>query len=120
MTDADFPDFTEDAYRSAVVLASRAYTFEPFGTDADEPHVLWRHDVDVSVHQAARLAAIEAEAGVRSTFFFSFHSAFYNLLEREVADTARAALAHGHWLGLHYESEFYGGVHAGRIEQEAS
>src|SRR5207248_7872187 len=67
----------------------------------------------LSLHDALPICA-------RSTFFFSFHSAFYNLLEREVADKARAALAHGHWLGLHYESEFYGGVHAGRIEQEAA
>jgi hypothetical protein len=122
LTDGGFADFTEDGYRRALALAcaTPAYSFEPFGTDTDAPHVLWRHDVDVSVHRAARIAAIEADHGARSTFFFSLHSAFYNLLEREVAGAARAALAHGHWLGLHYDSAFHGGVRADEIEREAA
>jgi hypothetical protein len=102
--------FTEDAYRRALVLAKRSYTFEPFGSDSVEPHVLWRHDVDVSVHRAARLGALEADEDVSATYFFSFHSSFYNLLERSVLDQARATLRRGHALGLHFDSSFYGRI----------
>lgn len=116
----DVSDFTEDGYRSALVLAKSRYAFEPFGTDSEEPHVLWRHDVDASVQRAARLAAIEAEEGVRATYFLSFHSAFYNLLERPVVDAARETLSHGHWLGLHFDSAFPGSADvAERIDREA-
>jgi hypothetical protein len=113
--------FTEHEYRRALVLAKRSYRFEPFGTESEEPHVLWRHDVDASVHRAARLASIEAEEDVRATYFFSFHSSFYNLLERPVLDAARTALRPGHWLGLHFDSSFPGsGDLADRIEREAA
>lgn len=120
MSDVD-ADFTEDGYRRALARAKAFYSFEPFGTDASEPHVLWRHDVDASVHRAARLSAIEAEAKVRATYFLSFHSSFYNLLERPVLDAARAIVDAGHWLGLHFDSAFPGrGDLSERIAREAT
>ena len=114
-------DFTEDAYRRALSSAKTSYSFEPFGTNSTERHVLWRHDVDASVHRAARLAGIEAEEGLRATYFLSFHSSFYNLLERPVLEAARALPASGHWLGLHFDSTFPGhGDIADRITREAA
>jgi len=93
------------------VEAKRHYSFEPFGTRSTEPHVLWRHDVDLSVHRAARLAGIEAEEGVAATYFFSFHSAFYNLLEQTVTKLARQIVgADPHRLGLHFDTSFYGRI----------
>ena len=107
----DFADFTEGAYRLAVMETRRRYRFEPFGTRTTEQHVLWRHDVDVSVHRAARLAAIEAEEGATATYFFALHSPFYNLLERQVTQLARTTFAAGnHWLGLHFDTAFYGAI----------
>ena len=99
----DFADFTEDAYRSLVTTARPRFAFEPFGTTCERPHVLWRHDVDFSVHRALALARIEAEAGARSTWFLHPQSAFYNLLESEVLERARRILDLGHWLGLHFD-----------------
>jgi hypothetical protein len=121
MSTGENADFTEDGYRRALVLAKARYAFEPFGTQSVESHVLWRHDVDVSVHRAARLAAIEAEEGVRATYFLSFHSAFYNLLEPQVLAAAKATLEAGHWLGLHFDSAFPSqGNLVERIEREAT
>lgn len=121
MRRVDSSDFTEDGYRDAVALAKRSYSFEPFGTKLEDPHVLWRHDVDASVHRAARLARIEAEEGVRATYFLSFHSPFYNLLEPAVHHAAREVLDAGHWLGLHFDSAFPGrGEVAERIAREAA
>jgi len=117
----DFSEFTEEGYRRALGLAKSAYSFEPFGTADEGSHVLWRHDVDASVHRAARLAAIEAEEDVRTTYFLSFHSSFYNLLERPVLDAAQEVLAAGHWLGLHFDSSFPGpGDVSDRIAREAA
>jgi hypothetical protein len=105
-----FDDFTETAYVALLDSARRRFAFEPFGTSCRDPHVLWRHDVDVSVHRALALARAEAQAGVRSTWLLSFHSAFYNLLEAEVAGRARQIFELGHWLGLHFDLSAYPGI----------
>jgi hypothetical protein len=107
MAATDIDEFTEAGYSALVEMARGRYAFEPFGTRLDQPHVLWRHDVDASVHRALRLAEIEAEAGVKATYFLHLHSWFYNLLEREVLDRARRIGELGHWLGLHFDLGFY-------------
>ena len=45
----NFSDFTEKHYITLIKLAKKKYLFEPFTTKTEEPHVLWRHDVDSSV-----------------------------------------------------------------------
>ena len=100
----DFADFTEDAYAEMLGVAARRWAFEPFGTRAEGPHALWRHDVDFSVHRALALARIEADAGVRATYFLSLHSELYNLLEPGVTERTRAIFELGHWPGLHFDA----------------
>ena len=102
-----FADFTEGRYREMLAAARRTYSFEPFGTTSRTPHVLWRHDIDLSPHRALRLAEIEAEAGVRATYFLYLHSEFYNLLEAEVFGRVQGILELGHWPGLHFDPSFY-------------
>jgi hypothetical protein len=107
----DYREFTEAGYRRVLSEAKRRYRFEPFGTDYEEPHVLWRHDVDLSVHRAVRLASIEAEEDVTATYFFWLRSPFYNLFERQMTDLARRIItAHGHRLGLHFDSGFFDAI----------
>ena len=103
-----YDDFTESHYLSVLQVAKRSYSFEPFGTRLRHPHVLWRHDIDLSVHRAARLAQIEADLGVSSTYFFLLHCEFYNMLERTVVQLARGISDLGHWSGLHFDLGFYG------------
>lgn len=101
-------DFTEAAYAHAIELARRSYEFASFTSRPNGRHVLWRHDVDFSVHRALRLAEIEADRGVIATYFMYPHSQFYNLLSELVLPKARAILALGHHLGLHFDPTFYG------------
>ncbi len=106
-SDRNFENFTEASYRDILVAALERYAFEPFGTVATGPHVLWRHDVDYSVHRAVALARAEAELGVRSTYFISLHSDLYNALEPGVHARLREIAALGHWIGLHFDPGFY-------------
>jgi hypothetical protein len=103
-----FADFTRDNYAALVRLALKRYkatTYDAF--NPGERFLLWRHDVDFSVHAALRLAEIEAREGLVSTYFFLLHSEFYNLLEAECFEAARKILALGHRLGLHFDHKFW-------------
>lgn len=63
---------------------------------AGKPLLLLRHDVDQSPTSALRMAAIEAELGVLSTWYFRWRTA-----DRSVVSAIRDA---GHAVGLHYET----------------
>jgi hypothetical protein len=100
-------EFTDDAYRALLEVARRGYRFEPFGTASRSRHVLWRHDVDVSVHRALAMARVESSMDVRATYFLLLHSPFYNLLETGVRRAARELATLGHRIGLHFEGAYY-------------
>ena len=109
--ESSYPQFTEAGYRELLRLAKRRYTFAPFRDYRGAPpgSVLWRHDLDFSVHRALALARIEAEEGTHSTHFVLLHSAFYNALEAEVAGRIREIVSLGHDLALHFDPRFYDG-----------
>ena len=102
-----FEDFTEKYYKKLIINTKKNYSFESFTTRTKSSHVLWRHDIDFSVHRAAKLAKIESDLGVKSTFFFKLHSEFYNLFEKEVLCKAQEIVELGHDVGLHFEYHFY-------------
>ena len=104
-----FADFTRESYRQLLRLAGKTWVFRGY-TDfrPDERFLLWRHDLDSSVHAGRALARIEAEEGVAATHFVRLHSEFYNAFEKDSADCLREIAALGHAIGLHFESEFYG------------
>lgn len=104
-----FADFTRENYRRLLRMTRETWVFRGYTElDREERFVLWRHDVDFSVHAARALARIEAEEGVRATYFVHLHNEFYNLLERGVSDCLREILALGHRLGLHFDTHYYG------------
>jgi hypothetical protein len=105
---ASFDDFTESSYARLLTLARDRYSFASFTSQPESRHVLWRHDVDYSVHRALRLAEMEADAGVHSTYFLYPHSQFYNLLSSLVLPKALQIFELGHDLGLHFDPTFYG------------
>jgi hypothetical protein len=102
-----FEAFTEAEFRVLLDLVSSRFAFARYGTEPLGPHVLWRHDVDMSPNRAVRLAAIEAERGVTATYFFLLHSPFYNALELGAVACMREIVAHGHAIGLHFDASFY-------------
>lgn len=111
MTNAEryhFADFTRENYRRLLRLARQTYAFRTYANfGQDECFVLWRHDVDYSVHAAQKMARIEAEEGVVTTYLLHLHNVYYNLLEREVTDCVRDILALGHEIGLHFDTDYH-------------
>ena len=107
--EAFIEDFTVEHYRELLRLAQVNYQFVsyeniPFG----ERFILWRHDCDFSLNRAFKLAEIEAQEGVASTFFVNPHSEFYNLLEKTQSEIISSILDLGHSVGLHFDADFHG------------
>ncbi|WP_417512981.1 hypothetical protein [Minwuia sp.] len=106
---SDFQDFTEDGFRTLLkALARGGYRFAAYGDAADDRHVIWRHDIDMSVHRAARLAQIEAEEGAFATYLVNPRCDFYNVLEPAISDLLRGIRDLGHEIGLHFDSTRFG------------
>lgn len=104
-----FDDFTETNYRNLLRLAKRNYRFAAYDEyKSNDKMILWRHDIDASVHRAYRLAQIEAEEKVRTTFFVHLHNEMYNALETEIAGLLYRISELGHDIGLHFDPLFYG------------
>jgi hypothetical protein len=86
-----------------LVQAARAggYRFASFEEPPGRGDLLLRHDVDLSLDAALRMAELEAEEGASATYFLMIESVFYNLASKEgVAAIARLREL-GHHVGLH-------------------
>jgi hypothetical protein len=103
-------EFTLEEYRGYLELAvACGYRFVGFTSLDDRgvragPEILVRHDVDYAPRFMPRMAAIEAELGVRATYCVHIDSLWYSIDTPEnraaIADTLDA----GHWLGLHFDA----------------
>ena len=103
-----FEDFTEKNYRYLISLAKERYDFVKFSDiNCFKPLVVWRHDIDLSVHRALRLARIEYEEWVKTTYFILLNSEFYNIFENKIKDRISEILSLGHSLGLHFDPTAY-------------
>jgi hypothetical protein len=104
-----YEDFTLDSYRACIRAAKNAgYTFSSYETfSRGEQFVLWRHDIDISVHRAAKLARIEREEGITATYFIWLHAYTYHFWERKITDLILQILGYGHKIGLHFDCEYY-------------
>jgi peptidoglycan/xylan/chitin deacetylase (PgdA/CDA1 family) len=95
-------------YRTMLKLAAeRGRTIKYTEIEETGPLTLWRHDCDMSLHRARRIAEIDAEYGVLSTFFILPHSDFYNILELAQTKIIREIVEMGHEVGLHLDVEYH-------------
>lgn len=104
---AEFGDFVEDQYRDLLREAGKNYSFVGYKAPAAPRTILWRHDVDVSMHRALRLAEIEHEEGAVATYFLYPRSIFYNLLSTEIHRLVGRILELGHDIALHFDSTHF-------------
>ncbi len=95
-------DWTLEGYAD-LVQAALAGGYRPSRFEEDPaPGVLYlRHDVDLSLDAALRMARLEAELGVQATYFLMTRSVFYNLASSEGVAALDGLRSLGHRVGLH-------------------
>ena len=95
-------DFTLKSYRFLLTAFQKAgYQFQTFEemmtAPADGKTVVMRHDVDEKAPNALKMAQLEHELGIRSTYFFRI------VKQSNVPEVIRGIAALGHEIGYHYE-----------------
>jgi hypothetical protein len=76
-------NYSLESYRTIINQAlAEGYDFLPFTgvVNAKEKRIFLRHDIDYSLGMGLKLARVNAELGVRGTFFVQLRSQLYNLL----------------------------------------
>lgn len=102
---SDFSGFTEAAYLSILgSLRDGGYHFSSFHEKPAGRHVIWRHDVDLSLQRALWCARAEHDIGAIATYFINSRCDFYNLLEADNLDCVKAIADLGHEIGLHFDA----------------
>lgn len=116
--------FTFQGYRSLLgLLRERGYIFADYHNYSNYPQcVILRHDMDNSIEKAVTIAKIEAEFGVKATYFVLLKTDFYNPASRKSLEGLRHILSLGHELGLHFDEMAYDGLEdaTGAIKKEVS
>jgi hypothetical protein len=75
--------------------------------NTDSNIAVLRHDVDVELSKAIKLAEIENELGLVSTFFIMVTSDAYNICSKESRKIINKLISFGHNLGLHFDPTVY-------------
>jgi len=88
----------DELLESALAGGYRFATFD--GTPA-AGDVILRHDVDLALDAAVRMAELEAEAGAVATYFLMTRSVFYNLASAEGERAVARLRELGHRVGHH-------------------
>lgn len=102
-------DFSFDYFRSilkAVKSNFDSYTISeiPSTFDTFERHkIILRHDVDVSLEKAVKMAEIEHGLGICSTYLILVKSPLYSIEEKDSQDMLFKIIDMGHEVGLHHD-----------------
>ena len=101
--------FTYNAYRELLDMLFRNgyhfYTYDNY--PRSEQCVIMRHDIDYSLEQAVKLARIENEYGIKSTYFVLLTSDFYNPASSGSYRNLHEIINLGHNVGLHFDETAY-------------
>jgi hypothetical protein len=94
--------FDLEHYRELLdAVKAGGYRFASFDREPQAGDVLLRHDVDLSLDAALRLAELEAESQAAATYFLMTRSVFYNLASPEGEHAIERLRELGHSVGLH-------------------
>jgi hypothetical protein len=111
MTTCDFNiSHWSDVIKTALNYGYVFYSFNDWlelNSSIPERTIIIRHDVDVSLYWALCLAKVEAEFGVRGTYFIRLHSKFYNLEELASLEYLKNLTQINVDIALHYERHAY-------------
>ena len=112
-------EFTYTAYRRLIaMLKQNAYQFcGYFDYVEKEKSVIMRHDIDYCLEKSAKLARIEHEEGICSTYFVLLKTDFYNPASKHANDCLKEIKAMGHEIGLHFDETVYAGYDAEELPE---
>lgn len=63
-----------------------------------------RHDIDIHPQYSLPMARVEADRGIKATYFFMIDSMLYNLLAPNTISIAKTLKELGHQIGLHLQT----------------
>ena len=114
-----FSDFTHAAYKELLILGNRSHVVKDF-RDFHEcsNFIIWRHDIDTSMNASYKIAKIEYEEGISSTFFIHLHNRFYHFWEAESVRILKKIMDLGHQIGLHFDCHFFGNINSETVLEE--
>ena len=72
-----------------------------------EKCAILRHDVDNSLYDAVKLAKIEYDNNVKSTYFILLSTDFYNIFSKNSRKLINEVISLGHHIGLHFDEVKY-------------
>lgn len=112
-------EFTYAAYRNLITeLKQNAYQFCGYFDYANkEKSVIMRHDIDYSLEQSVKMAQIEQEEGISSTYFVLLKTDFYNPVSKRANDFIREIKNLGHEVGLHFDETVYAGCDVRKLPE---
>ena len=102
-------NFTYKSYRQLIgLLKKHDYAFANYWNyNQFHKPVIMRHDVDESLDKAVKLAKLEQEEGITSTYFILLSTDFYNVASQNSLDKIRRIVECGHEIGLHFDEVKY-------------
>jgi hypothetical protein len=100
-------DFSYDYYRRILAAVTARFTprlfREAVQQDWSAHCVFLRHDIDIALPPAVRMAAAERESGAVSTYMVMVHSRLYDITRGESVRLLREIAAMGHEIGVHFD-----------------
>lgn len=107
---APMEGFGEADYRNLLEsLPKLGYAVRGFeDAEPSSKHVILRHDIDMSLDAAIRIAEIEAEYRVIGQYFVLLRADLYNLFQAENVKKLKTILSLGHKVNLHLDAGLYG------------
>jgi hypothetical protein len=73
-----------------------------------EKELILRHDIDVDLEKAYKMALTENKYNIKATYFILLRSPFYNIFDRFNSNLIKGILDLGHQIGLHFDEAYYG------------
>ena len=100
-------DFSYDHYKEIIELAKGKYrimTMQEYSASRQNEVLVLRHDIDTNPQRALRMAKIERNLDVRSTYFVRVHAEMYNPFGFKTYRRLKEISRMGHEIGLHFEN----------------
>lgn len=112
-------EFSLAAYAALLrSLSEMGYRDVPFqDADTASAHLILRHDVDMTLESAVKVAEVEAALGMHADYFILLRSDIYNPLSERGARGVIRILELGHRIGLHFDASLYADQDEDKLNQ---